>query len=292
MLSVESELTDTTEMMKTESDAEMVAMVKDEVDELALRLASLRTDVAAAHMDYGAMMLTADEEDDDFGSPDSLMMEVRAGSGGEEAGLFAAELLRMYEIYCHGRRWTFQISDTATRDGTSGDSLKEALVLVDGKGCFARLRQESGTHRVQRVPVTDAKGRIQTSTVTIAVLPQAPAGPGHAKHIEIPASDLQVDTMKASGAGGQHVNTTDSAVRLTHLPTGIIVASQSQRSQHQNKDFALKVLRAKIADLERAKIEAERSELRAATVGTGDRSEKIRTSTRRRPRRRGGGGGE
>ena len=196
------------------------------------------------------------------------LIELRPGTGGDEASLFAADLLRMYQRYAEARGWQVQIVSLAE---TELGGLREAVLRVAGEGVFARLKFESGVHRVQRVPVTESGGRIHTSAATVAVLPEA-----EEVDIDIPAQDIRIDTMRASGAGGQHVNTTDSAVRITHIPTGIVVTS-SEKSQHQNRAIALQVLRAKLYDMERQRAATERADARKAQVGSGDRSERIRT---------------
>ena len=195
-------------------------------------------------------------------------MEIRPGTGGEEAALFAGNLLRMYQRYAEINNWSFEMIE---EQQTELGGIKEVVAHIKGDGVFARLKYESGVHRVQRVPETESGGRIHTSAATVAVLPEA-----EDVDIEINNNDLRIDTMRSSGAGGQHVNTTDSAVRITHLPSGIVVTS-SEKSQHRNREIALQVLKTRLFDLERQRVDSQRSESRKLQVGSGDRSERIRT---------------
>ena len=199
----------------------------------------------------------------------SAILEVRPAAGGDEAGLFAAELFRAYQRYAETRGWRFELLDY---DESDLGGIKGATAEINGRGVFARLKFESGVHRVQRVPATETQGRIHTSTVTVAVLPEA-----EEVDVQVNDADLRIDTYRASGAGGQHVNKTDSAVRITHLPTGIVVAMQEEKSQHKNRAKAMKVLRARLFEQQRAALAATRAADRKGQVGTGDRSERIRT---------------
>ncbi|HSG37823.1 MAG TPA: peptide chain release factor 1 [Paracoccaceae bacterium] len=248
-----SDIADAEAMLK---DPEMRALAEDELPELREALEGAEHDVRLA-------LLPKDAADSR-----AAIIEIRPGTGGEEAALFAGDLLRMYQRYCETRGWKFEIIE---EQQTELGGIKELVARVAGEGVFARLKFESGVHRVQRVPETESGGRIHTSAATVAVLPEA-----EDVDVKIEANDIRIDTMRSSGAGGQHVNTTDSAVRITHLPTGIIVTS-SEKSQHRNREIAMQVLKTRLFDLERQRLHGERSASRKAQVGSGDRSERIRT---------------
>ena len=245
------------------ADAE--AMLEDlEMRELAKEeLPILRAALSKAEYNLQITLLPKDAAD-----ARSVIMEIRPGTGGDEAALFAGDLMRMYQRYVETQGWTFQVVENQT---TELGGLKELVVNIKGAGVFAKLKYESGVHRVQRVPTTESGGRVHTSAATVAVLPEA-----EDVDIHIETNDIRIDTMRASGAGGQHVNTTDSAVRITHLPTGLIVVS-SEKSQHRNREIAMQVLKTRLYDLERARVDGERSADRKSQVGSGDRSERIRT---------------
>jgi peptide chain release factor 1 len=253
----EQEEADLTAMLEDKStDAEMRALAEADLPEVEARIEALQKEIQI-------LLLPRDAADDR-----NAILEIRAGTGGDEAALFAGDLFRMYERYAASKGW--RVETVSASEGDAG-GFKEIIAAVSGKGVFAHLKFESGVHRVQRVPATEAQGRIHTSAATVAVLPEA-----EEVDIEIRPEDIRIDTMRASGAGGQHVNTTDSAVRITHLPTGIMVV-QAEKSQHQNRARAMQILRAKLYDMERTRAAEERSESRKLQVGSGDRSERIRT---------------
>jgi peptide chain release factor 1 len=244
------------EVMARADDPDLSDMAHAELNVLDARLPLLEREVA--------LLLAPKDKDENA----SAILEVRAGTGGDEAALFAGDLFRMYQRYAALRGWRVEVESVS--EGEAG-GYKEIIASVTGDGVFGRLKFESGVHRVQRVPATEAQGRIHTSAATVAVLPEA-----EDVEIEINDGDLRIDTYRASGAGGQHVNKTDSAVRITHLPTGVVVTS-SEKSQHQNRAKAMKVLKARLYDMQRQALDSERAEARKSQVGSGDRSERIRT---------------
>lgn len=249
-------LTDISEAEAMMSDPEMKELAAEELPELQAALPDLEHQVQLT-------LIPKDEADER-----SAILEIRPGTGGDEAALFAGDLMAMYQRYAEKAGWKYEVMEQSI---TELGGLKEAVINVKGQGVFARLKFESGVHRVQRVPVTESGGRVHTSAATVAVLPEA-----EDVDIDIPATDIRIDTMRASGSGGQHVNTTDSAVRILHIPTNIMVVS-SEKSQHRNREIAMQVLRTRLYDLKRQKADAERAASRKGQVGSGDRSERIRT---------------
>jgi peptide chain release factor 1 len=253
-----SEIADTEALLgDAATDAEMRAMAEQELETLEQRRETLEQDIRLALLPKDAM----DER--------NVVLEIRAGTGGDEASLFAGDLFHMYERFAAMQGWKVEV--VSTSEGTVG-GFKEIIADVQGRGAYAKLKFESGTHRVQRVPDTEAQGRIHTSAATVAVLPQV-----EDVDVEIKDGDLRIETMRAQGAGGQHVNKTESAIRITHIPTGIVVMMQDSRSQHKNRAVAMNVLRSRIYDAEKQRRDSERSAERRGQVGSGDRSERIRT---------------
>ena len=255
-ISVLDQIADDKDMLEGD-DEELKQIAQEELDELETRLITLEEKLKV-------LLLPKDPNDDK-----NLILEIRAGTGGDEAALFAADLFRIYTRYAERKNWTLKVMDSSD---TGIGGIKEAIVSIQGKGAFGMLKYESGVHRVQRVPKTETSGRVHTSAATLAVLPEA-----EDVDIEVNESDLKIDTYRASGAGGQHVNKTESAIRITHIPTGLVVTCQDESSQHKNRSAALKVLKSRLLAAEQEKVAQERAAERKSLVSTGDRSAKIRT---------------
>ena len=255
-ISVLDQIADDKDMLEGD-DEELKQIAQEELDELETRLITLEEKLKV-------LLLPKDPNDDK-----NLILEIRAGTGGDEAALFAADLFRIYTRYAERKNWTLKVMDSSD---TGIGGIKEAIVSIQGKGAFGMLKYESGVHRVQRVPKTETSGRVHTSAATLAVLPEA-----EDVDIKVNEADLKIDTYRASGAGGQHVNKTESAIRITHIPTGLVVTCQDESSQHKNRAAALKVLKSRLLAAEQEKVAQERAAERKSLVSTGDRSAKIRT---------------
>ena len=257
MKSLSSQLSDSEEMLEAEEDGEMREVIKDEIEEL-------KASLEKAEKECKVLLVPPDPLEGK-----NIIMEIRAGTGGEEAALFASDIFRMYTHYAEKKRWKIEIM---SQNETERGGYKEIVCSISGKDVYGSMRYDSGVHRVQRVPETESGGRIHTSAITVAILPEA-----EETDIEINEKDLKIDVMRAGGPGGQCVNTTDSAVRITHLPTGIVVIQQDEKSQLKNKNKAMRVLRSRLFEMEEAKKQKERADARKSMVGSGDRSERIRT---------------
>lgn len=253
----ETAINDAKKILDSEKDKELLELAKSELEENQTALEKINQEIEE-------MLIPKDPNDDK-----NVMIEIRGAAGGDEANIFAGDLYRMYKLYCEKMNWKTNVIEASP---SVAGGYSQIIFMVKGDHVYSKLKFESGAHRVQRVPKTEAKGRIQTSTATVAVLPEMSD-----VEVDIKASDLRIDTYRSSGAGGQHVNTTDSAVRITHIPTGIVAASQDGRSQYDNKDIAMTMLRAKVYEAELEKQQAQASATRKSAVGTGARSEKIRT---------------
>ncbi|MDD3172623.1 MAG: peptide chain release factor 1 [Herbinix sp.] len=253
----QSSIEDSLAMLEEESDEEIREMAKEELNDCKQKVVKIEEELKI-------LLLPKDPNDDK-----NVIVEIRGGAGGDEAALFAAELYRMYVMYAERNRWKIDMMNL-NENGIGG--FKEAIFMINGKGAYSKLKYESGVHRVQRVPVTESGGRIHTSTATVAIMPEA-----EEVDVELDMNDCKFDVFRSSGNGGQCVNTTDSAVRLTHVPTGIVISCQDEKSQLKNKDKAIRVLRSKLYELELEKAQSAEAEARKSQVGTGDRSEKIRT---------------